>query len=152
MAYLKKTALFCLVLSIALIFFSIFYNRNILTGHNFSKKLETFISAGKEKGYLNIAEFEGDKWDEIIVWFPYESIKGYNIKFPIFLNINVSNSDDSANTIIFLRNNRIIGWAVFDRAKVDFNYLQIGTNRIPKRKAQFSFGKEPQFTKAFLIN
>jgi hypothetical protein len=87
----------------------------------------------------------------MVVWFPYSSLQDYNISLPFFLNKNVSNSDDGSNTVLFLKNNRIVGWASFERSKVDLNSLRVGTGRIPRVKAQFNFGKELNFTKIYLI-
>lgn len=151
MAHLKKVILFFFILGSTLISLSIFYNRDVLTGYNFSKQFETVTLAGKDKGFLDLTEFESNKWDEMIVWFPYSSLQEYNISLPLFLNKKVSNSDDGSNTILFLKNNRITGWASFERSKVDLNSLRVGTSRIPRVKAQFNFGKELNFTKIYLI-
>lgn len=148
---MKKLIVVLLTLLICTFAFEVFVYRGPLKGNDYSREFEELAVEGKKNKILDLRDFKPNSWDELVVWFPYSTIGEYKIKSSFWQDDEMINSDDGNNTILFLKHNRVVGWAELSRVEVDFSYLDIGTNRVAREKARFGFGSEEKFTKVLLI-
>lgn len=151
MAYLKQTLLIFLLTFIMTGFW--FYSHKVLTGQNYSTEIEKIIVDGKSSNLIDLTQFKSGVWDEIAIWLPYSDIRNLKVD-GIFLLFDSSyfNSNETSNILLFLKNNRIKGYANFDRKKVDFATSDFGSQRIVRNKAIFKFNNLYDFSKVEFLS
>lgn len=149
---MKKKFVIILGLALSLFALVVCVDRSPLRGEDFSHEFEKLALEGKQQKILNLNDFKVGLWDDMVVWFPYSRIGEYKIRSSFWQDEDRINGNDRDNLIIFLKHNVVVGWAEFMRVDLDFTYLEIGTNRIPRERAKFGFNEEEKFTKVFLLN
>lgn len=150
MAYLKRAVQ--VILLAFLLAGAWFYFHRIFTGKDYSSEIERIISESKESNRIDLSQFKSGEWDEIVIWYPYSDIRDFKID-GIYLLFESSyiNSDDGNNIFLFIKNNKIKGYAVFARRKVDFANFDLGHQRLVRDKAIFKFNGAVTFSKVELL-
>lgn len=150
MAYLKRAIQFVfLVFALTGLWFSF---HRILAGQDYSLEIEKIIFEGKESNRIDLTEFKSGAWDEIVIWYPYSDIRGFKVDgiYLLFESGNF-NADEGNNILLFIKDNKIKGHAVFSRRKVDFATSDLGPQRIARYKAVFKFNSTVDFSKVQFI-
>lgn len=151
MAYLKRA--FLIFLLTCFVSGLWFYFHKVLTGQNYSAEIEKIILNSTTSNLINLTQFKTDEWDEIAIWYPYSDIRDFKIE-GVYLLFDSShiNSNDANNILLFIKNNKIKGYAVFNRKKVDFANFDLGIQRIVRNKAIFKFNHLVDFSKVEFLD
>lgn len=146
MAYLKKAFLILLLICVVGGFW--FYSHKVLTGNNYSADIEKTILDSNASNLIDLTQFKTGEWDEIVIWYPYSDVRDFKIDgvYLLFDSSNI-NLNDTSNILLFIKNNKIKGYAVFNRKKVDFATFDLGIQRIIRNKAVFKFDNLVDFSK-----
>ncbi len=151
MAYLKQAFLFFLLTCVVGGLW--FYFHKVLTGQNYSAEIEKTILDSKASNLIDLTQFKTGDWDEIVIWYPYSDVRDFKIEgvYLLFDSSNI-NSDDTSNILLFIKNNKIKGYAVFNRKKLDFATFDLGIQRIVRNKAVFKFNNLVDFSKVQFLD
>lgn len=146
MAYLKKA--FLILLLICVVGGLWFDSHKVLTGNNYSADIEKTILDSKASNLIDLTQFKTGEWDEIVIWYPYSDVRDFKIDgvYLLFDSSNI-NLNDTSNILLFIKNNKIKGYAVFDRKKVNFATFDLGIQRIIRNKSVFKFDNLVDFSK-----
>ena len=143
MAQLKKFALFIMVLAVVSAMLVFYYKRNPLSGEDYSVPVENIAKNLKEPKVLDLTDFQKGKWDELTIWPVYSEIEDVQVELPAFIDRHKVNLDEGSNMLIFLKENKIVGWARFPRRYADFH--ADFKNRIRSQDAIFTLSKQEDF-------
>lgn len=151
MAYVKQVFLIFLLICVSISIW--FYTHKVLTGNNYTAEIEKIVFNSKASNIIDLTQFKTDEWDEIAIWYPYSDIRDFKID-GVYLLFDSShiNSNDANNVLLFIKNNKIKGHAVFSRKKVDFANFDLGIQRIVRDKAVFKFNHLVDFSKVQFLN
>ena len=151
MVVIKRTLLYLLLIIVIRIF--IFSNNEVLNGVNISIEIENLINNGKESNIIDLTQLKFNEWDQIIIWTPYSDIREFKLnKMYILFESKHINLSESKNILLFLKNNKIEGYAIFNRKLVDFTILNTQLNRIDRNHAVFKFDGRIDYSQAQFLN
>jgi hypothetical protein len=146
MAYLKWAVL--IILLVFVIGGVWLYSHRVFNGQDYSLEIEKIILESKNSNRIDLTQFKPGVWDEMVIWYPYSDVRDFKIDgiCLMFESSNIS-SDDGNNVFLFIKNNKIKGYAVVKRKDVDFTSLDLGAQRIVREKATFLFDGSVEFPK-----
>ncbi len=152
MAGIKKIApLFLGLISVAVLLYFVMIPR-ILIGTDFTRSILDLIQKSKTSGLMNLSNFEKDSWDELVIWSPYTHIDEYQIDGIYYaMGSAGDNVEDGQNILLFLKDNKMKGFAKFDRRFVDLANLKLKIKKINRNQAVFKITGHGEFPKVIWI-
>ncbi|MGX4601736.1 hypothetical protein [Faecalimicrobium sp. JNUCC 81] len=119
---------------IMILFFFIKINTKIVSNEELNKKIIFEIESKKELDFSKVANFD---WDTMMIFHPYSDI---NSKFKDVNIDNSINTRDDINTIVFIKNNKIVEMVNID-IKYDFDKY-IKNKKIENKHSKFKVKDE----------